>query len=96
MLSSSLHAWINALIQRFRPAATDVLHQLEKTYYTRNDAAAKKDPVAFLHEILRLTRYNINRPDYERLTIVYIHFESQLRVSLIAPRYNTSISEFIE
>ena len=91
----SIHAWVNALIQRFRPAAADVLHQLEKAYYTRNDAAAKKDPVAFLHEILRLTRHD-NRPDHERLTIAYIHFESQLRISLIAPRYDTSISEFIE
>ena len=95
MLSGSLHAWVNALIQRFRLAAADMLHQLEKTYYTRNDAAAKKDPVAFLHDILRLTRHD-NRPDHERLTIAYIHFESQLRISLIAPRYDTSISEFIE
>ena len=91
----SIHAWVNTLIQRFRPAAAEVLHQLEKTYYTRNDAAAKKDPVDFLHTILRLTRHD-NRPDPERLTIAYIHFESQLRISLIAPRYDTSISEFIE
>ncbi|KAM0800667.1 hypothetical protein BDR22DRAFT_889380 [Usnea florida] len=71
----TIHAWVNALIQRFRPAAADVLHQLEKTYYTRNDAAVKKDPVAFLHNILRLTRHD-NRPDLKRLTIAYIHFES--------------------
>ena len=95
MLSGSLYAWVNALIQQFRPAAADVLYQLEKTYYTRNDAAAKKDPVDFLHTILRLTRHN-NRSGHERLTIAYIHFESQLRISLIVPRYDTSISEFIE
>lgn len=86
---------VNALIQRFRPAAADMLHQLEQTHYTRIDAATKKDPVAFLHEVLRLPRHN-NRPEHERLTIAYIHFESQLRISLIAPRYDTSISEFIE
>ena len=29
-------------------------------------------------------------------TIGYIHFESQLRISLVAPRYNASISDFVE
>ena len=53
------------------------------------------EPRAFLHEILRLTRHD-NQPDYERLTIAYIYFESQLRTSLFHPRYNTSIPEFIE
>ena len=72
-----------------------MLHRLEQTHYTRLDAAARRDPVAFLHEILRLTRHD-NRPEHKRLTIGYIHFESQLRMSLIAPRYDTGISEFIE
>ena len=51
--------------------------------------------MAFLHEILRLTRYD-SRPGHERLTIAYIHFESQLRTSLITPGYDTGIFECIE
>lgn len=72
-----------------------MLQQLKQTHYTRTDAAAKRDPVEFLHEILRLTRYD-NRPDPKRITIAYIHFESQLRINLIPPHQATGIQEFID
>lgn len=91
----SIQAWINALGQRFRPSPALMLQQLEQTHYTRADAANKRDPVEFLHEILRLTRHD-NRPDTERVTIAYIHFESQLRMNLIPPHEATGIPEFIE
>ena len=91
----SIQIWTNALIQRFRPVAADMLRQLEQTHYTRSDAATRRDPVAFLHEILRLTRHDNGRTEHERLTIAYIHFESQLRISLIAPRYDTSFQSLL-
>lgn len=76
MLSApTIQTWVDALVQRFRPAAAVMSHQLEQTHYTRIDAAARRDPVAFLHEILRLTRHD-NRPEYKHLTIACINFES--------------------
>ena len=69
------------------PIGRDSLHTKRCSSETR--------PNNFLHEILRLTRHD-NRPEPKRRTIGYIHFESQLRISLMAPRHDSSISEFIE
>ena len=46
MLSEArgIQTWVNALIQRFRPATADMSHQLEQTHYTRIDAALRTDP----------------------------------------------------
>ena len=61
-----------------------ILQELEQSHYTRADAANKKDPIKFYHKILRLTRYD-NKSEAERAMTVYVHFESQLRLHLIAP-----------
>lgn len=91
----TIEFWVNALINRFKPQPAQLLHQLEQAHYTRVNAANKKDPVKFLHKILRLTRYD-NRPDFEQITIAYIHFKSQLRMNLILLREGESIQDFIE
>lgn len=91
----SMQFWIDALLGRFKPSPALLLQQLEQTHYTRADAAAKRDPVTFFHEILRLTRHD-NRPEHKRVTIAYTHFESQLRMNLPPPQFGDTIQGFIE
>ena len=81
-----IQTWVNALIQRFRPAAADMLHRLEQTHYTRVDASAKRDPVAFLHEILRLTRHD-NRSEHERLTTRSTGYEPVVSFGTLLDHY---------
>ena len=91
----SVQNWVDALILRFKPSPAIILQKLNKAEYTRSDAANQKDPVLFFDEILTLTRHD-NRPDYERSTIAYIRFESQLRMTLNAPQNGSTIQDFID
>lgn len=49
----------------------------------------------FLHEILRLTRYD-NKSNNKRIIIAYIHFELQLRINFIPPHAIIEIQKFIK
>lgn len=72
------------MVQRYRPSPALMLQQLIYPHYKRSDADGKRDLLAFLHEILQLTSHD-DRPEAERTTITYRHFQSHLRMNLNAP-----------
>ncbi|CAF9922809.1 hypothetical protein IMSHALPRED_005770 [Imshaugia aleurites] len=86
-------AWTDALIGRFQPSGTLTLQKLHETTYTRADAAAKKDPTDFVHDVIALTR---TRPLEESLMEAYLRFESGLQVNLVPPDKFTTVREFME
>lgn len=67
--AKDITAWIDALVHRFQPAGTLLLQKLHETLHMRADAAAKKDPVDFAHEIIALTS---TRPLEESLMEAYV------------------------
>ena len=91
--ANGVQAWTDALINRFRPSGTLLLQKLHDCTYTRADAAAKKDPIDYVHDIIALTR---TRPIDESLYEAYLRFESGLRVNLVPPIKYTSVPEFID
>lgn len=74
-LANGIEEWIERLVLRFKPSATLMLQRLHETTYIRSDAAAKKDPEEYVHEIMKLTR---TRPLEESLMEAYLRFESGL------------------
>ena len=80
-------------MERFQPSNTLLLQKLHKTTYTRADAAAKKDPTDFVHDIITLTR---TWPLEESLMEAYLRFESDLQVNLVPPTKYTSVAEFMD
>ena len=90
---NGISAWIDALIGRFQPSGTLTLQKLHETTYTRADAAVRKDPTDFVHEIIALTRI---RPLEESLMEAYLRFESGLQVNLVPPDKFTTVREFME
>ncbi|CAF9924082.1 hypothetical protein IMSHALPRED_006092 [Imshaugia aleurites] len=84
---------IDALIGRFQPSDTLTLQKLHETTYIKADAAAKKDPTDFVHDIIALTR---TRPLEESLIKAYLRFESGLQINLIPPDKFTTVREFME
>ena len=91
--ANGLSAWINALINRFKPSGTLMLQKLHNTSYTRADAAAKKDPIDYIHDVIALTR---NRPLDESLMEAYLRFESGLRINLVPPNDQTTVHDFMD
>lgn len=91
--ANGVSAWINALINRFKPSGTELLQKLHNTSYSRADAAAKKDPIEYVHDVIALTR---NRPLDESLMEAYLRFESGLQVNLVPPDENTTVYDFME
>ena len=90
---NGVSAWIDALVERFQPSGTLLLQKLHETTYTRADAAAKKDPTNFVHDIIALTR---TRPLEESLMKAYLRFESGLQVNLMSLTKFISVAEFID
>ena len=90
-------AWIEALMQRFRPEQADTLHELNEARYTRHDAANKNDSVAFLHTILRLIRPvgNGGLTMFDRLAMTYERFEAPLRLTLLPSEPYTTVEAFV-
>ena len=70
-----------------------MLQKLHETLYTRANAAVKKDPVDYVHEIIALTR---NRSLEESLIKVYLRFESGLQVNLIPLIKWITVPEFMD
>ena len=91
--ANGIEEWIERLVIRFKPSATLLLQRLHETSYTRLDAAARKDPEEYVHEIMKLTR---TRPLDESLMEAYLRFESGLQVNLIAPTQQTTVAEFMD
>ena len=91
--SSGINAWTSLLISRFRLSATEIKRQLANIRYTLPDAAAGKDPVDIVYQILRLTR---ERPVHQRLEEAFIRFDPNLQVQMLTPTVNTTIEKFIK
>ena len=89
----SIEPWIHTLCERFKQSSYHILQQLHATSYTRADAATKKDPILYIHTILRLTK---DKPLHERLIEAFIRFDTQLQVNLIPLSHSTSINDFID
>ena len=73
--ANGISTWIDALINRFKPSGTLLLQKLHHTSYGRADAAAKKDPIDYVHDVIALTR---TRPLEESLMEAYLRFEPGL------------------
>ena len=91
--ANGISTWIDALINRFKPSGTLLLQKLHHTSYGRADAAAKKDPIDYVHDVIALTR---TRPLEESLMEAYLRFEPGLQVNLIPPDENTTVHDFMD
>lgn len=71
----------------------EVLAKLNKQRYTRADAAAGKDPIEYLHAVMKFTR---NRLTAESLFEAYMRIDSMWQLSLVAPTSSTTIEDFVK
>jgi len=77
----TMDPWCNALIERFRPSANELLRELEGTRYTRKDASQKEDATEYIQDIMRLTK-GLNWPMRDGLNAAFDHFEPSLQRDL--------------
>ena len=91
--ANGVSAWIDALVNRFKPSGTELLQKLHNTSYGRADAAAKKDPIEYVHDVIALTR---TRPLEESLMEAYLRFEPGLQVNLVPPDDQTTVHDFMD
>ena len=86
--------WIKALLARFTPTKTETLRQLERQKYTRHDAGSRKDPVDYLHEVLRLTKL-LGYSESEGLTMAYLRLEETLQIQLPPPHEISTVGQMV-
>jgi hypothetical protein len=94
MQQGPIDQWINALVARFTPSKSETLQALEKQRYTRQDAANKRDPVDYLHQVLQLTK-RLGYSEHEGLTMAYLRLDEALQVQFPPPHEMTGISNMV-
>ena len=90
--STSIDPWCQAIIRRFGPSRSNLVGQLEACRYTRRDASNKKDAIAYIQDVMRLTR-GLNWPQQDGLTTAFHHFEPSLQQTLDLP---SDLNSFIQ
>ena len=88
--ANGITVWVSALVNRF---GSLLLQQLYHTSYGRADAAAKKDPIDYVHDVIALT---LDRPMKESLMEAYLRFEPVLQVNLVPPDDQTTVHDFMD
>ena len=94
MQQESIDGWIKVLLTRFTSIKTEILRQLERQKYTRHDAVSRKDPVDYLHEVLRLIKL-LDYSESEGLTMAYLRLEETLQVQLPPPHEISTVGQMV-
>lgn len=63
------------------------------TSHGRADAAAKRDPIDYVHDLIALTR---NTPLEENFMEASLRFEPGLQVNLVPPDDQTTVHDFMD
>ena len=92
--AGDIEAWCTALKSRWQPSQSEVLRELDRTKYTRQNASMKRDPQEHIHQVLKLAKQT-GYTTSDALLMAFHRFDESLQLSLVPPGPTTTIAEFI-
>ena len=92
-LNTRIDPQCETLIKRFGPTYSQLITQLEAYQYTRKDVAEKKDAIAYIQDVIRITK-GLEQAQKDGLITAFHHFEAGLQRDLDPPKGD--LTEFIK
>ena len=92
---SKIEQWTEQLRNRFRESTSVALTKLTSTNYTVTDARKKREPAAYVQEVLRHAKAASLDNVLHQLTYAYSNIAPELRIHLNPPNAATTIEDFV-